>query len=821
MAVIRRAAPVLLRAALFLALCCAAALGARAGEPDPDHRRPQQEPVKRLSDFGKRASSANPKDSDLSPEDLHAKALKQMKENQEKAMKAHEEREKKRKKKEEKKDSKTEEENTPQIKGFGSSKAPLVEPPKMEKGKRETAPIDISKLGGKTSHNFVEIKNPKRKEKGRELDDPAKVITNTSEDRQVTIGEIQKKKDKPGFFNRLFGKKDEKPPAVNEPSDGEVGQITNDPKYRKKPKDVTNFVPAPPERRDTVARQLQSEMARKRLESELGRDGAGSGTESGAPQESKAEVVELGSTPTPVPEGMQTPPMAMDEPAAGGAAARAQDNAPATEADIREAGELEYQKGLKSKDVLAREAAFERAALERREDAIPCLIYEVENNKFAAEMAARTLGAIGKLTPDVEGALLLGLGSKDSPVRQACASSLGRLRSHRAVQALMEVLKNEKNYPARVIYVESLGLLGERAAIPALKGRLESPDEIEYVKNSAALALARLGDPSGRAHLIRSLDSDFPAVKVLGLNGIVQLNDPDTAAYLNGALESRYEEVWTAAVYLFPRLGPGLALPVLRTRLESDSELMRRRAALAMGFLGSDDGLPYIDKALREGIVQERVMACELLASLARTDRVPLLVEKLQDPHSSVRQTAAVALTRLNATEAVPALIEAARGLRAARDLPPGLRGAAPDVYETLVLLSCVRILRGEKDDLVITTLPNARDQSWPEVERVLSEQQVELVKLYELVDVIASGDSKPLGAIIKLPNGKEVLFKEGEPVAAGFRVRDIGLPVSGGRDKSKLPAYVTLKRGSETIRLIDGRPPEISGAKAESRNAK
>src|SRR5205823_2844006 len=115
-----------------------------------------------------------------------------------------------------------------------------------------------------------------------------------------------------------------------------------------------------------------------------------------------------------------------------------------------------------------------------------------------------------------------------------------------------------------------------RAAIPVLKERLEAP-EIEFVKSRAALALARFGDPSGRAHLIKTLDSPQPALQVIGLLGMAQLNEIDSAGYLSGALESQYDEVWTTAVYLFPRLGPALALPTLRMRLEAGSESTRRR----------------------------------------------------------------------------------------------------------------------------------------------------------------------------------------------------------------------------------------------------
>ena len=205
-------------------------------------------------------------------------------------------------------------------------------------------------------------------------------------------------------------------------------------------------------------------------------------------------------------------------------------------------------------------------------------------------------------------------------------------------------------------------------------------------------------------------------------------------------------------------------------------------------------------------------MACELIANLSRVDKAALLIEKLQDPHTNVRQTAAVALARMNAVEALPALTEVTRGTRNQGPLPPGLRGAGPDPYERLVMLSCIRILRGEKDDLVISTVPNSRDGSWPEVDRVLTEQQVELVKLFKLVDVVMDGN-EILGAVLKGPDEKEILYRIGEAVAAGFKLRTAAAGYTG-KDKTSVPASAILMRGDDRVMLIQGKPAEVELAK-------
>ncbi|HYG76177.1 MAG TPA: HEAT repeat domain-containing protein [Planctomycetota bacterium] len=767
-------------------------------------------PIQRLSDFDKNRNkgAASSGDENLSPEELHKKQLANIKAMQEKAEKAAEA---KSKKKDKKKEPKEKDPTAPRAIPRGNAALVEVEPP--DKGKNKGGSIDIIKSTPSKPSQIIELSGP-RQSKNKQTGDTITVGGDAAAGTALEQGDInalniKEPPQKRGFFDRLFGKDKKPAPVLQAAGKGEEFKLVTEQKKKGAAMDASRFVPAPTDRRETLSKKVQEMMALKRLEGEL------KDREKEAPVEPQgekaAEVVDLsGNATTPTPAtGNLAEIASKTEPKAAET-----EPPPITEEETRAAAEAQYRNGLGSRDVVAREASYQRAAIERRDDAIPFMLQELREDNLLAAFAVQCLGAIGKLTPEVESGLIRELASHRPEVRQACADTLGRLRSRKAVPVIMENLKAEKSYPVRGAYMDALGAIGDRSAIPLLKAKLES-DEIETLKSHAALALARMGDPSGRAHLVRNIDSPMPALQVLGMIGLAQINEPFMAGYLNKAMESPYEEVWTNAVYLFPILGPSQALPILRSRFDSQNEVMRRRAALAMGFLGSDEALAYIDRAVRGGTLHERVMGCELLGNLQRRDRIPLLIEKLQDPQTNVRQTAAVALTRLNATEAIPALIEGTRGLRGSGELPPGLRGAGPDVMERLIMLSCVRILRGEKDDLVITTLPN-RDNSWPEVDRVMSEQQKELVKLFKFVAAIGE-EGRALGVVLKSPDGNEVMYREGETVASGFKVRDIGLP-STGKDKTKVPAYVILMRGDERITLTAGRAAEVDSVKEKRR---
>ena len=767
----------------------------------------------------------NQPDANVTPDELRVRQLARIKEAQEKALKAQEKELKKQKKEREKEQAHKKQDDPRALHGATADGSPLIEIGRDTKdGPRAKPEVVTPQRPAVSGPPLVVIPRPGQEKDKRKPDTGAAGASpaGTPAVRGVTIE--RPPPPKRNIFERWFGK-DNKPVPKGEQGELLGTQPSGTVRSRTTPEMANTLsaldtlqaqqrqravLNAPTDRRDTTTHQLQQVLATSRLAAAA----QGPADKEPDPAQRKAEVVDLGGgnpvTPLDVQENPKAPPRPAGQAKALAVTAQGDETPAASAEEIKAALEEQYRTGLSSRDVLARETAFQRAALERRADAIPFLLEELKQNNILAAFAVQCLGAIGQLTDDVESALLRGLSSREGAVRSACMETLGRLRSRRAVQPLLQALKTETSFQVRCACLDALAAIGDRTAIPAVKAKMEQKDEVEFVRSRAALALARLGDMSGRKYIVHNLDSPLPAMQVIGLAGSAQLGEPDIAGHLNAALESGYDEVWTTAVFLFPKLGPARALPLLRTRLESPSEVLRRRAALAMGFLGSDEALPYIERAVRVGSSNERIMGCVVLAGLGRTDKVPLLIEKLQDPHTSVRQTAAVALTRLNAVEAVPALMEAARGVKAAADLPPGLRGAGPDAMERLMMLSCVRILRGEKEDLIVTTLPNRHDNAWPEVDRELDQRSVELLKLFQFVDVV-SDHGKAFGVVLKSPEGKEIMYREGEHVASGFRVREIGLPARA-KDQSRIEPFVVLVRGNERITLSPGKPSDVEG---------
>lgn len=718
--------------------------------------------------------------------------------------KKREQKEKKKRKKEEKEEDEKGMDRDPIVAGRAGTNVRFLDyDPKKKKDKKKRAEMIVIKDGNEESgRRVIQWDRPKDKRKLNAVTEGSQQLVGPDGrkiemlDPEKPFHKIERPEQDRSLWDKLFGKEDEAsgaPKTISQPRRAPV-EPTQKPYVSEK---------------DSVLRRLVAEMAVRRLEQE-----EAARLKSADPKElPKAAVIDPDAAKPSKPEQPTQAKAAAIETASPGVALE-------SAVDTRLQAEQLFQRALASRDMLLREAAFSYAATYRRREAIPFLVKEIKNDDLLASRAALRLGALGPATDEMKAVLLASLPNKDSLLRENAVDALGRLRVPEAVKPLVMMLEAERNYRIRSAICDALGQIGERDAVQALKACMGNKDEVELVKAQAALALARMHDRGGREHLIALLNQPHPAMQVMGLAGLVKLNDQGVPGYLASALSSRFDEVWVAAAYYFPDIGPTRALPVLTTRLRSAYPVLRRRAALAMGMLGSHEGVPYIEESLRVGGSEERYMAATLFGILGRRDKIPLLISKLNDPKSRVRQAVAIALARLDAKDAVEPLIKAAQGARSDKLLPPALRSVLPDVGELATHLACIRILQGADKEMALKTLPNRRSSRWAEFDEALMGQQVELLKAFQVVDVLSDGN-RPAGAVLKSPQGRELILREGEPVAAGFRLRSM-VPEKIVKGRLVSPAFVTLVKGDTRVTLSAGREPEVHyGGKKEKKRRK
>ncbi|MFO0950548.1 MAG: HEAT repeat domain-containing protein [Isosphaeraceae bacterium] len=207
-------------------------------------------------------------------------------------------------------------------------------------------------------------------------------------------------------------------------------------------------------------------------------------------------------------------------------------------------------------------------------------------------------------------------------------------------EAMVKLLADQEA-GTRATAAETLGTLGERAAVKPLIGVLT--DEDERVRGAAAKALGKIGDPAAAPALAERVADDQP--DRLSING-VEVRSKDSA------LEA------------LRALGPGEVTRALTRALKSSHFRVREWAApLVAGQKGAEaaDALAERvgDDVMDKSYVDDgKALALRGLRELAPDRVLPSLTRALVSGEFRVREWAARALAETKDPKAVPALVE-------------------------------------------------------------------------------------------------------------------------------------------------------------------
>ncbi|HEX5034877.1 MAG TPA: HEAT repeat domain-containing protein, partial [bacterium] len=253
----------------------------------------------------------------------------------------------------------------------------------------------------------------------------------------------------------------------------------------------------------------------------------------------------------------------------------------------------------------------------------PILEKALNDARFNPAVVASALGALGD--PNAGPALEKVLNNSDPELVLNAATSLLRLGNDKGAQALMMKCLTHTDANIRARAARVLGEQGCKTARVHLE-KLLTDDPYETVQEAAALALAdlglaeskavlqkclktgpievalaleKLGDPTGRHILLEGLKSVDGVRRESCALALAQLKDP--AAYpaleqlLNQNLGYRTAEV----VRAIAELGGLNARPILERALTKPNRLVAIAAADALGELNDTQSRPALEKALK------------------------------------------------------------------------------------------------------------------------------------------------------------------------------------------------------------------------------
>ena len=235
------------------------------------------------------------------------------------------------------------------------------------------------------------------------------------------------------------------------------------------------------------------------------------------------------------------------------------------------------------------------------------------------------------------------------------ASALGHLKDPRALSALTEAVFDPRNRDLRLCAIQSLGMIGDRSAVPTLIAALEANN----TPVAAANAIARMGDERGVLPIIAAANDpqkQLWMVMALGELGsqkalpwLQTLESSQQASIRKAAQEAQWkiEQLSVSrpvvalanvlandasasrrrwAAFRLGELKQAEAIPVLMRALDGDNHDVRGRSAAALIRIG-DAALPVLRVQVKDGSITGRLYAAAILGYAGS----PMDIELLQD----------------------------------------------------------------------------------------------------------------------------------------------------------------------------------------------
>lgn len=150
-----------------------------------------------------------------------------------------------------------------------------------------------------------------------------------------------------------------------------------------------------------------------------------------------------------------------------------------------------YFEALKSENITVIKEAVYYLGENKEEDAVPLLIQLLrqDQSKEIRIDAIEALGKIGSIDKNSHVDALIGiLRENDTEMLTTAVEALGKIKDPKAVKPLVNFLDNRN---IRFIAIWALGNIGDKGAVPALTGLLNSDDK--YVRHNSTQALKQIG----------------------------------------------------------------------------------------------------------------------------------------------------------------------------------------------------------------------------------------------------------------------------------------------------------------------------------------
>jgi beta-lactamase regulating signal transducer with metallopeptidase domain len=243
------------------------------------------------------------------------------------------------------------------------------------------------------------------------------------------------------------------------------------------------------------------------------------------------------------------------------------------------------------------------------------------------------------------------VGQEKSPVGEATPPKVQQDTT--VVKALIARLRDE-DAGVRQAAANALGRIGDPLAIPDLVRTLDDPDR--EVRSAAINALSNYERGVPAAPIRRLLEADDPEVRSQAASILGELRDRESIPALSKLVRDPDANVRQQAIDALTEVEDPAAGPAILAALTDANADVRHSAFHAMEHLKVPVTGAQLTRGLRDENADVRVAAIELASERRMTDVVPDLVRLLEDNNADVRVSSAEALSEMASESARTAL---------------------------------------------------------------------------------------------------------------------------------------------------------------------
>jgi HEAT repeat protein len=335
-------------------------------------------------------------------------------------------------------------------------------------------------------------------------------------------------------------------------------------------------------------------------------------------------------------------------------------------------------------------------SLERVGDAraVPALLQALKGERDLRPSIIRALGDIGDTRAIPS--LISCLRDTDADVRRSAVFALAVFNTEEALEALLRELQYG-DFTLQYTIVEALSTYDDQRVVAAFEQLLYHPSISERRINDQIFeALQQMGD-LGIDAIIRACSDANPSVRRAAIYGLDGVCDPRAVAIIRSALRDPDKEVRIAAAWSqYPVGNPELSDDFIKA-LDDENESVRTGAAFALAGLGEARAKPLLYQAFNDPKAGEIDAAVVLAGKLKDSEAVEPLLEVIRGYNPDAQEFLPRILLEALGHIGDPRAVEPILGLLKSR-----LLSSAPhayDIYDFCVsdLISTVGQLKDER----------------------------------------------------------------------------------------------------------------------------